>query len=288
MATKQETVSTHFGIGSKIPFIDVPTKTDIALYLDPLRIGLSKSKMGAECSEKIRCFFQLVVERIRKTGNAFVLLEHLKEPNEIHFGLSSNSPDGTGVSGQLAHRLDDALMKSAAVRKGLIQAIEETELMIEGISFDKISDVCANIIRPILSVYTSTIAKKYGLPTAPFPFLVFDFGKGAWLQQDLVAVELYGTPLLLVPNDFASHHPAFSRGEYYSRIMMPAMKEEWIGAGHRLTRLLKSGRRVIRSKDFRANHPPTKPNINMFAAKHPKSLLAYRDFVETKLKMFNP
>ena len=80
----------------------------------------------------------------------------LREPNQTRFGLSrGDRPHGRGVGADQALELYDALSQSAAVQTGLLKDLEDCELLIPGISSDKISDITTNIIRPNLIEYTS-------------------------------------------------------------------------------------------------------------------------------------
>ena len=63
-----------------------------------------------------------------------------------------------------AEQLFEALRDSAAVRAGFISSLEESELMIDGISHDKISDLTTNILRAHLADYTVAQCNLHSIP----------------------------------------------------------------------------------------------------------------------------
>ena len=57
----------------------------------------------------------------------------------------------------------ESLRGSEATKTGLLENLEETILMVEGISSDIVSDILTNIIREPLIHYTSDAATYYGI-----------------------------------------------------------------------------------------------------------------------------
>ncbi len=56
------------------------------------------------------------------------------------------------------------LSKSSATKHGLLEELEDTILMVEGISSDIVSDIATNIIRYPLIKYTHEACATYGIP----------------------------------------------------------------------------------------------------------------------------
>jgi hypothetical protein len=91
------------------------------------------------------------------------LLFGLGEPNETRLGLSRRRPKGRGIGPEYAIALFDAMSASEAVKTGFLTALEESELMIRGISFDRISDLVTNVTRSHLVAYTADQCKLHGI-----------------------------------------------------------------------------------------------------------------------------
>jgi hypothetical protein len=145
-------VSEHFNLGLKQPslsFVDVDTSGDVRLFISPRALRLLPSAWGDECVALIQSFFNQVLHAIKAgdDSRAIRLLEVLKEPNETHLGLSKGGSRGRGLGSGSARDVWHALTESAAAKSGLLTDLEDTVLMIEGISVDIVSDVVTNIIR---------------------------------------------------------------------------------------------------------------------------------------------
>jgi hypothetical protein len=139
------TFSQLFRLGkaqAELDFVDIHLERDNPLFIDPFALGQRLDNWSHEASVTVGTFFQEVVTRIKNGEDdlALELLMYLHEPNETRLGYSKNRPQGAGLGTGQAEELFDALKESSAVQTGFITSLEETELMIEGIGRDKISD----------------------------------------------------------------------------------------------------------------------------------------------------
>jgi hypothetical protein len=134
---------------ASLDFVNVDVERDAPLFIDPRSLRLLPTEWGARCVSLIQSFFDQVLDGIRQSrrDETLALLEQLKEPNETHLGLSSGRSRGRALGTESALLIYDALAQSEAVKTGLIQDLEETALMVEGIAFDIVSDTATNIIR---------------------------------------------------------------------------------------------------------------------------------------------
>lgn len=150
---------------ASLDFVDVDIYNDIKLYVDPSSFEIINSKFSSKCKYLIRNYFDTLLSYIRNGDiqKAKDILIRLKEPNETHLGLSTGESRGRGLGPYLATKILDILKESNAVKSGLLQNIEETALMIEGISYDIISDIVTNIIRAELISYTNDMCKIYNI-----------------------------------------------------------------------------------------------------------------------------
>jgi hypothetical protein len=143
--------STAFGLAKTQPeldFVDVSLNTDNRLFVDPFALSQKADRWSQDAHQTVVSFFQAIIDSIRQRNEqrAKDLLGHLREPNETRLGYSRRRVQGAGIGDMQAEDLFNALRDSTAVQTGFINSLEESELMIEGISHDKISDLTTNII----------------------------------------------------------------------------------------------------------------------------------------------
>src|SRR5262245_50355507 len=139
-------VSDYYNLGRTQPsldFVDVDIFTDTPIFVDPRALKLLPSRWGDECVSLIQSFFRTVLEAIHndKHEHARNLLRVLREPNETHLGLSKGASRGHALGTESARDVWQTLSKSEAVKSGLLEDLEDTILMVRGISSDIISDI---------------------------------------------------------------------------------------------------------------------------------------------------
>lgn len=278
-----KTFSSHFKLGktqAELDFVDIPTDGDVPLFIDPYAISRRNDRWSRDCHHSVVHFFESVVQAIRgrQVAKAKRLLLNLREPNETHFGYSKSRPRGAGIGSEQAKQLYNALAESSAVKTGFLTSLEEAELMVEGVSFDNLSDLTTNIICLHLCHYTQAQCDLHGIPTAAFPLPpYYDRATGAWESDyhELPAVD--GKPVLLVPKVIARFSPAYNHAKYYQHYVLNYLQSEHLKAGTSLVRTFKNGRRSVYKKDIAAIFPGTKENLFAFSKEHPQTLLEYRD-----------
>lgn len=265
---------------AELDFIDIPLLSDTPLFIDPYAISQRKDPWSLSCHELIKYFFQLIVESIRAGNNekAKELLLHLKEPNETRLGFSKTRPQGAGIGYFQADQLYKAISESTAVKTGFLSSLEECELMIDGISRDKISDLTTNIIRKKLEDYTieqcnlhSITLREVALP----PY--FSMDDNTWVS-DYYHLPVYkNKPILLVPKFIARYSLDYNSGDYYNNYVINFLQAENLSSRSSLVRALKNGRRVVYKKDVKAIYPFSKEFLFKFSKSNPKVLAKYRD-----------
>jgi hypothetical protein len=120
---------------------------------------VSGSDWLRECGNIVVNYFDSLLHSVRR-GNelrALRLLSNLHEPNDVHLGLSRGRPRGRGWGAVQARLLYSTLKDSKAVASGLLKDLSDIELLMPGISSDKISDLAVNVIRGELVSYTEEL-----------------------------------------------------------------------------------------------------------------------------------
>ena len=283
---KMKTISSHYKLGksqSELDFVDVTINTDTPLFIDPFAISLRVDDFGQRCHLIIKEFFQRLIDLIleKEVYVALDLLTNLHEPNETRFGFSKARPRGAGISTKQAKQLFNALESSSAVRTGFINSLEECELMIEGISRDKISDLTTNLIRKQLALYTYEQCNLHGIHTRDVslpPYYSID--QNRWISGYHKLPLIGNRPVLLVPKIFARYDLNYDSHRYYRKFVLEYLKAEALSSGSSLVRTLRSGTKRVYKKDLEKEYPATKQNLFEFSRKHPEVLKKYRDELE--------
>jgi hypothetical protein len=280
--------SDHFGLNrsqAELDFVDIPLDTDVPLFVDPYAISLEHDPWFIECNNLIVGFFQLVVDSIVRdeTDRARRLLAYLREPNETHLGLSSGRPRGNGVGSDQAGQIYERLARSRAVRTGTLRDLADAELVIPGISHDKISDITTNIIRRPLIAYTEAQCDLFGIPTRQVPSGVYwDGEREAW-RNAYVRLPLYRRRrIVLVPKTAVRYQLSVDHQEYYRHFVLEYLQTEHLDAGSSLVRTLKNGKRRVYKKDLEEQYPLSKEFLAEFTEQHPEVLERYKDSLPEK------
>lgn len=277
-------VSEYFKLGLTQPsldFVDVDIERDIKVFVDPRALRLLPSTWGAECVSLVQNFFQAVITAIANNENetARNLLIYLKEPNETHLGLSREKARGRALGASSAYDLWEALSRSEAITSGLLEDLEDTILMIEGIGPDIVSDITTNLIREPLIAYTQDVCAAYDIPTE----LEVDSGplwdpvQQSWHSDFVRLPVINGRKLLLVPKVIVRRHMTYDQGEYYRNYILEHLKKEELKAGTSLVKLLKNGEIRVTKKDLSLKYGRGKKTIVRETRRNPEILARYRN-----------
>jgi hypothetical protein len=282
------TFSQAFRLGKsqlELDFVDVSLLRDNRLFIDPFAIAQELDRWSEDATATVAMFFQQVVDDIRasREDDARKLLSNLGEPNETRLGYSAKRPQGAGIGEQQADDIYGALSKSSAVKQGFITALEECELMIDGISHDKISDLTTNILRGHLVAYTNAQCELHGVSVQTVPLgPVFDTDEMEWKDRYGELPVWKDKPILLVPKSAVRYTPAYQYGRYYQHYVLNFLKaRELASPTSSLVRLVtnkreKSVRRVVYKKDVAAKYPRAKDFIFQFSRDNPGVLKQYK------------
>jgi hypothetical protein len=280
------TFAQHFGLNksqAELDFVDIPLNRDVPLFLDPFAISQRTDRWSHEAHALLVSFFQDVIDSIRENriDHARHLLSFLQEPNETHLGLSQGEPQGAGIGSFQAAQLLNALRQSDAVRTGFLSSLEECELMIEGIGWDKISDLTTNIIRGKLAEYTREQCVLHSIP-----FRAVNCGASYstdlhdWTSDYLELPVVNGAAVLLVPKAVARFKLAYDHQVYYRTFALEFLQAQHLAAGSNLVHALRNGKRKVYKKDLKSQFPCTKDYLFRFSKDNPEVLAQYREHLK--------
>jgi hypothetical protein len=276
-------VSQFYRLGRSQPFldfVDVRLDTDLEVFVDPAAIRALRSTWGSECVSLLQHFFETVLTLIRagRDAAAIALLAALNERNEFHLGFSAGRSQGRGLGDGSAKDVWNALTRSRAARSALLQDLEDTCLMIEGIGPDMISDAVCNIIRGPLIRYTQAMCSYYGIALTPQVDSgpIWNPTNSAWERQLVPLPIAQHGKLLLVPKIIVQHRLSYEADEYYRHYLLPEMQREELRVNSGLVQVLKDGRRRVTKKSLMERYGANKLAIVDQTVRHPAVLTQYR------------
>lgn len=276
-------ISEHYKLGrtqSSLDFVDVDIKGDTPIFIDPRALRLLPSPWGNECVALIQDFFKTVLDAIagRHHRHAENLLRVMGEPNETHLGLSQGRARGRAIGRESAKDVWKALSKSEAAKSGLLEDLEDTILMVEGIASDIVSDIATNIIRAPLIDYTHRKAEFYGIPLMPDVDSgpLWNPARKEWYSTYVpLPMTLYGK-LLLVPKVIVRRRMDYDTEEYYRHYLLEELYEAEMNSNTALVYLLRDGTKRVNKKDLIEKYGSGKGAIVRETLKHPEALEKYR------------
>lgn len=266
---------------SELDFVDVPLDTDIEVFLDPAAIKSLSSPWGMELASHLQNYFEKVLKLIKSGDNAQAqqLLSCLNERNEYHLGYSSGKSQGHGFGVGAAKTVWGALTKSKAAKTGLLQDLEDTALLIEGIGTDMISDAVSNILRGPLIKYTQDVCLYYGIPlTDDVPSGPIWNPRDEKWEQSYVSLPMTSEgKVILVPKIIVRHKITYQHDEYYRHFLLPEMQRSHLSSGSELVELLKNGKHRVTKKSLMEKYGNNKLAIVEQTLKYPHVLDEYRE-----------
>jgi hypothetical protein len=276
-------VSEYFHLNRTQPtldFVDVDIRDDLRLFVDPRALRLLPSDWAAECVALIQNFFRHVIHEIQDGHNdeAEGLLATLREPNEVHLGLSQGRSRGTALGDGSAHEVWQALRTSEAVQSGLLEDLEDTILMVPGISSDRVSDIAINLIREPLIHYTQAQAALHGIPltdgvdSGP----LWNPAQHHWHSRYTQLPITTEGKLLFVPKSIVRRKMAYDEDEYYRHYILEHLRRVELDANSALVELLKNGNRRVTKKALIEKYGRGKDVVVNQTLQNPHLLQQYR------------
>jgi len=268
-----------------LDFVDVDVERDTPLFVSPTALELVPSEWGDECVHLVQNYFRYVLELIQTGENkrAEELLHQLHEPNETHLGFSKNQSRGRAVGNEYAHDVWDALSQSRAAATGLLEDLEDTVLMIDGISIDIVSDIATNIIRDPLIQYTQqmcrwhNISMEQSVNSGP----LWDPVNHKWTSRLIELPVTSSGRLLLVPKAIVRQHLDYDAGEYYRHYILEYLQRVELNNNSELVQLLKNGEKRVTKKSLEEKYGSGKKTIVTQTRAHPEILREYKNAKKT-------
>ena len=182
------------------------------------------------------------------------------------------------MAGQQSLDLFDYLKDSTAAKTGFLKDLEDCELLVPGISNDKISDITTNIIREKLAEYTTAQCNLLRVPSQRIPAGQFwDSNAHEWAPEDYADLPVYKFQrLLLVPKAIVRRRMAYDHQEYYNHDVLLFLQAQHLAAGSSLVQLLRNGKRRVTKKSLKERNPLSKEFLYGFSKEHPDVFERYK------------
>jgi len=198
-----------------IPFLN----EDIPLYVDPFLLWKSPSLQDkALHGVLISSFNNLgVLLKAGKYKKAIDQLITASECDEVGLGNSSNRI-GKRIGKKLAEKILLLFDQISFYHEHGFRHFEEIQLLVQGISKDRISDIACSFLKSFLIDYTYQECTELGITMHDVMVEnVFHHGKNEFesLKTTLPIHPDHGTPILLVPKRWLRHVPWINYETYF-------------------------------------------------------------------------
>ncbi len=217
-----ELTFTQEEVSFAIPFID----EDIPLYLDPFLLWKSPSQNDTALHGSIiNSFNYLGMLYATDERAAIDILVELSECDEVGLG-NSKTKVGKKIGDTLAREVLQTFQDIPQLTSNGYTHLEEVQLLVEGFSRDRISDIAANLIKSYLIDYTIHQAAEYGIPASAVDVTYFSERKHEFTTEslELPVHPTSGAPILLVPKRWLRFTPWLNLDDYFTNYIATSEK----------------------------------------------------------------
>jgi hypothetical protein len=270
-------ISQIFSLGksqAELDFVDIDVENDTPLFLDPAFLAKRKDRWSIDASRTIRHFFQLVLDLLRNNNlaEAQYYFDYLHEPNTTCLGLSRGNPRGRGIGKDNTKAIFRSILKSKAIKTGLIRDIEDSIIFVEDFGKDKLSDMTTNIIKRHLIEYTQAQCNLHNIPlTRDVPSGFFwDVSGNDWENIHTEMLVIKGKIILLIPKGIVSYSKDYVPERYYNHFVLNFLQNEHLRLNTILVQKYADGTRYVTKKSLKEKYPNTKEFLRDFTREHPE------------------
>ena len=205
---------TQEDVNFAIPLLD----DDIPLYVDPFLLWKSPSQQDRSLHQMmVRAFDTIVREGVEgNPANAVNTLIALSECPEVGLGHAEGKI-GRRIGEQTAESIIHLYHEIPRIQNRGIEHIEALQLVIKGISRDRVSDLACSLLKSFLIDFTIEACRKYNIPTKRVRLdNIFDDRRAHLVSEEIDLPVNYGTdsPILLVPKRWLRRNPWISFDEF--------------------------------------------------------------------------
>lgn len=198
-----------------IPFLD----EDLPLYVDPFLLWKSPSQQDHSLHVSLMQAFNRIGHSVKKGKQleASDLLVKMSECDEVGLGTSARRT-GKRIGRRTADEICNLFNQIPKYQLDGMDHLEEVQLLVDGISRDRISDFTCNFIKSFLIDFTIEECERLAIPLADIALSNVYDPRGHLLSDENTKLPVHprsGKPLLLVPKRWLRHAPWISYDDYF-------------------------------------------------------------------------
>lgn len=196
-----------------IPFIN----EDIPLYLDPFLLWKSPSQHDNSLHSNIANSFNYLGYLFqKKETDAIEILKNISECDEVGLG-TSKTKHGKKFGDHLAREILSTFKNIPQIKKQGFVHFEEIQLLIEGLSKDRVSDIACNLIKSFLIDFTIQKCEQYSIPMPTVEITYFDAKTYKFISEknNLPINPDTKEPILLIPKRWLKFVPWLNLDDYF-------------------------------------------------------------------------
>lgn len=201
-----------------IPFLE----EDVPLYVDPFLLWRSPSQVDQGLhTSLINAFNHLgVLAANGHADQAVAALISASECDEVGLG-SSTTRQGKRIGDAKAREILGLFTRIPHYARSGFRHFEEIQFFVDGISKDRISDICCSFLKSFLIDFTMQQCQQLGIPRQASDIEnVYDYRKNAFETQrgiELPVSPKDGKPLIFVPKRWLRFVPWLSYDDYFEK-----------------------------------------------------------------------
>lgn len=278
---------------SELDFIDIDVEKDTPLFIEPALLSKSRDEWSRDVHDTVKSFFQKFVDYVRQghLGKARALFNHLHEPNETCLGLSKGKPRGAAIGSINADMLFDSIVRSKAVKSGVVTSLQDFRLFIRNIDKDKISDMITNIIRYQLITYTQEQCKLWNISLRENTATGFfwDLETEQWQQAFDEMLVVNDKKILLVPKSAVSFSKNYTPRKFYDKFLLEYLQYEHVTSNSRLIQERRDGTPYVTKKSLKeSGYAPYDDDFLLeFIEKHSDVFEDFKKWITENIKPLN-
>lgn len=199
-----------------IPFID----EDIPLYVDPFLLWKSPSMQDNSLHSLISNSFNHLGYLVNndRENEAVEILKELSECSEVGLG-TSKTKKGAKIGDKLAKETLSLFKYIPQVKKNGFIHFETIQMLIDGISKDRISDISCGLIKSFLIDYTIQSSEENKIPLSKKNKLkIYNNRSNSFKEEDVFLPQNPndGQPIIFVPKRWLRYIPWINYDDYFN------------------------------------------------------------------------
>lgn len=213
-----------------LEFLDLELDKDNWFFINPFYINNSNDSFCIKAKPYLNSFFQDFLVQLQDGAEdvARALFSHLKEINNIRLGMSQGEPAGRGVGPLNTEMIFTAVRETEVFKNGVIDEIGDMMVFVKYLDIDKMSDMCANIIKYELIQFTIEQCQKFNIKTKEFDVDYWDFKATSWKKEKFnLPFDKNQNFLLFVPKVLVKNEFRYSFGEFLQKYILSFFQDKF-------------------------------------------------------------